>query len=84
MAILTLICISCGQVYRPVVTPLNTTPPNPSNFHSVLALASNGSYDATPPNGAQPAFSFDTGTAMEIDVSGDTIIGLPRARFGQG
>ena len=75
MAILTLICTSCGQYYRPIITPLNNTPPNPSNFHDVYALNSNGSYAANPPQSASPAFSFDVGTATEIDVSGATLIG---------
>jgi YVTN family beta-propeller protein len=54
----TLICVSCGQVYRPVVIPTTTTPPNPSNFHEVFAL--NANVPANP------------GSAFQIDVSGDT------------
>jgi YVTN family beta-propeller protein len=69
----TLLCISCGQVYRPVVIPTTTVPPNPANFHAVFAINSNGSYAPA----AQPhAFSFSSGTAMQIDVSGDTKNGV--------
>lgn len=57
----TFIMISCGQVYRPVVIPINITPPNSQNFHTVFAINSNA--EANP------------GTAMQIDVSGDSDIG---------
>ena len=53
--------LSCGDVYRPVVIPQNTTPPNPGNYHAVFSVAMN-----TP--GA-------AGSALEIDVSGDTNAG---------
>jgi len=56
-----IVCVSCGQVYRPVVIPINTVPPNPSNFHAVFAISTN-----VPAN---------PGTAWQIDVSGDTDIG---------
>lgn len=53
--------ISCGQVYRPVVIPINITPPNPANFHAVFSIAVNAPYNP--------------GTAFQIDVSGDSDIG---------
>jgi YVTN family beta-propeller protein len=71
--VLNLLCISCGQVYRPVVIPTTTVPPNPANFHAVFALNSNGSYA---PTAQPPAFSYSAGTAMQIDVSGDTKNGV--------
>jgi YVTN family beta-propeller protein len=69
MVLPTLLCISCGQVYRPVVIPCTEggipgcpqpTPAIPSNFHAVFAISANE------PN--------HPGGAMEIDVSGDAII----------
>jgi DNA-binding beta-propeller fold protein YncE len=54
--------LSCGQVYRPVVIPTNTTPPNPANFHAVFGISAN--------------VPFNPGTALQIDVSGDTDIGV--------
>ncbi len=62
IALATLLEISCGQVYRPVVIPVATTPPNPANFHAVFGISAN-----TPAN---------PGTALQIDVSGDTNIGV--------
>jgi DNA-binding beta-propeller fold protein YncE len=53
--------LSCGQVYRPVVIPISITPPNPANFHEVFGISAN-----------EP---FNQGTALQIDVSGDTDIG---------
>jgi len=61
-ALATLITISCGQVYRPVVIPIATNPPNPQNFHAVFGISSN--------------VSSNPGSALQIDVSGDTNIGV--------
>ena len=61
MALGTLICISCGQVYRPVVIPISTIPPNPANFHAVFAVSANT--------------SLNFGSTFQIDVSGDSNIG---------
>jgi YVTN family beta-propeller protein len=61
---------ACGQVYRPVVIPCTSgaipncpveTNPQPANFHSVLGVSTNI------PNYA--------GSAMQIDVAGDSIVG---------
>ncbi len=56
-----LICLSCGQIYRPVVIPTTITPPNPASYHAIFAVNTNA------------PFNFGTGT--EIDVSGDAEIG---------
>ena len=70
MVIPTLLCLSCGQVYRPVVIPCSAgngipncpveTPPTPANFHAVFGLSVN--------------VPGSPGGAMEIDVAGDSII----------
>jgi DNA-binding beta-propeller fold protein YncE len=62
-----LLCMSCGAVYRPVVLPINNIPPNPQSFHAVFGISTNGT--------ANP------GTALQIDVAGDTNIGS--ANMGQ-
>jgi YVTN family beta-propeller protein len=49
-------------VYRPVVIPITITPPNPSNFHEVFAINAN--------------VPFNPGTGMQVDVSGDTNVGV--------
>jgi hypothetical protein len=54
--------MACGDVYRPVVIPINTTPPNSANFHAVFGFSTNA-----PGN---------PGTALQIDVSGDSSIGV--------
>jgi DNA-binding beta-propeller fold protein YncE len=61
IALATVLEISCGQVYRPVVIPINNVPPNPANFHAVFGITAN--------------VPFTAGTAFQIDVSGDTNIG---------
>ena len=70
MVIPTLLCLSCGQVYRPVVIPCSAgggisgcpveTPPTPASFHAVFGISAN-----VPSN---------PGGAMQIDVAGDSII----------
>ncbi len=61
IALATVLEISCGQVYRPVVIPINNTPPNPANFHAVFGVTAN--------------VPLNPGAALQIDVSGDTDIG---------
>ncbi len=61
-AISILLWASCGQVYRPVVIPVASNPPNPANFHQVFAISSN--------------VASSPGTALQIDVSGDSNIGV--------
>jgi DNA-binding beta-propeller fold protein YncE len=58
----TLLWMSCGEVYRPVVIPISNNPPNPANFHAVFGISAN-----VAPN---------LGTALQIDVSGDSNIGV--------
>ena len=60
MVLSTLLSLSCGQVYRPVVIPVTTTPPTPANFHAVFALSANV------PN--------NPGGVMQVDVGGDSIL----------
>ncbi|HET7890910.1 MAG TPA: hypothetical protein VFL34_05270 [Candidatus Sulfotelmatobacter sp.] len=53
--------VSCGQVYRPVVIPVGIVPPSPQNYHAVFGISTN--------------VPFNPGTALQIDVSGDSDIG---------
>jgi len=66
--VLTLICISCGDTFRPVATPISPPPPDPSSFHYVLVISSNG-----PSN---------PGSSTRIDVSGDTNAGVAKLGLG--
>lgn len=61
IALATLLEMSCGDVYRPVVIPTGTTPPNPANYHTVFGVSTNA--------------TGNPGTALQIDVSGDTNVG---------
>lgn len=53
--------VSCGQVYRPVVIPVGIVPPTPQNYHAVFGISAN--------------VAANQGTALQIDVSGDSDIG---------
>jgi YVTN family beta-propeller protein len=55
---LLLLWSACGDTFRPVVIPNPPTPPDPSNAHTVVAITNNG--------------SFNPGSIMLLDVSGDT------------
>jgi YVTN family beta-propeller protein len=58
--VLMLLCISCGETYRPVATPIPPNPPSPELSHVVVVVSGNGS--------AHP------GASTTIDVSGDTAV----------
>src|ERR1022692_4037595 len=60
LIILMLISMSCGQTYRPVVTPLSPNPPSPSFAHLELVISGNG--------------PDHPGASTAIDVSGDTAV----------
>lgn len=80
--IATMICIACGQIYRPVVIPINNIPPSPGAFHSVFSLNTNAFYGlgqnpANPPvPPLVPTLVFGPGSGMQIDVGGDTDLGV--------
>lgn len=61
LVVASVICISCGDVYRPTIVPEPVTPPNPQNFHTVFTANTNG--------------TVNPGSALQIDVSGDTNAG---------
>src|SRR5256714_6795034 len=68
LLLLALICTSCGDTFRPVATPISPPPPDPSSFHYVLVISSNG-----PSN---------PGSSTRIDVSGDTNAGVAKLGLG--
>jgi YVTN family beta-propeller protein len=61
---LLLICVACGDQFRPVAIPITPPPPNPQAAHNVFVLSDNG-----PDN---------PGASSQLDVSGDTNIGVAR------
>jgi len=56
------ICVACGDVYRPTIIPNPVPTPDPKNFHSVFTVNQNG-----PTN---------PGTGMQVNVSGDSSAGV--------
>ncbi len=63
-----LICVGCGDQYRPVAVPIVPPPPDPDAIHFVLVLSNNG--------------SIDPGASSRMDVSGDTNIGVAQLGLG--
>lgn len=58
VGILSLICLSCGETYRPVANPIIPNQPNPAFTHVVMVLSDNG--------------VNNPGASTTIDVSGDS------------
>src|SRR5215475_7341630 len=59
-----LICISCGDVYRPTIIPEPVPTPDPRNAHSTFTVNQNG--------------TFNAGTGMQVNVSGDSAAGVTK------
>jgi hypothetical protein len=57
-----LICSGCGDTFRPIIIPNPPTFPNPKAAHTVVAINDNG--------------IFVPGSAMVVDVSGDTDVSV--------
>jgi DNA-binding beta-propeller fold protein YncE len=56
---------ACGDVFRPVAVPLPGPNPDPKNYHFAMVLSQNA--------------VGNPGSAMQIDVSGDTNVGVVAA-----
>src|SRR5215470_11814408 len=82
LLLLSLMGISCGDVYRPVATIVPVPPPDPAAFHFVMSLSTNGIDTLNPqtglctPSGATPPCVGDRGSMSRIDVSGDSNVGV--------
>jgi DNA-binding beta-propeller fold protein YncE len=63
-----LICVACGDQFRPVAIPITPPPPNPEAAHNVFVLSDNG--------------VDNPGASSQLDVSGDTNIGVARLGLG--
>jgi YVTN family beta-propeller protein len=68
IGLLFLICISCGDTFRPVAVPVQEPPPDPGSFHFAIVVSDNG--------------TSSPGTTTRIDVSGDSNVGNSVAGFG--
>jgi YVTN family beta-propeller protein len=63
-----LVCVACGDQFRPVAIPITPPPPNPQASHNVFVVSDNG-----PDN---------PGASSQLDVSGDSNIGVARLGLG--
>jgi DNA-binding beta-propeller fold protein YncE len=66
--LLFLLCVGCGDTYRPVATPIIPNPPNPGFSKAAFVISNNG-----PQN---------PGSSTQIDVSGDTALGVLKTGVG--
>lgn len=57
-----IICVACGDTYRPTIIPQPVPTPNPKNAHSAFTVNQNGA--VTP------------GTGLQVNVSGDSAAGV--------
>ncbi len=63
-----LICVSCGDQYRPVAVPIIPPAPDPQAVHYVLVFTANG--------------MIDPGASSRVDISGDSNIGTTQLGLG--
>src|ERR1700720_2313433 len=73
--LLSVICVACGDTFRPVAVPITPPPPNPAASHYVLVINGNGF--GTNSNG-----TVNPGSSTRINVSGDTNIGVAQLGLG--
>ena len=66
--VLSLVCVGCGDQFRPVATPITPPPPDPQPTHFIFVIDGNG--------------ANDPGTGTRIDVSGDTNVGVATVGLG--
>jgi hypothetical protein len=59
-----LICVACGDVYRPTIIPNPVPIPPPQNFHTAFVVSQNG--------------TVNPGTGLQVDVSGDSNAGTTK------
>jgi YVTN family beta-propeller protein len=62
--------LGCGDTFRPVAVPINSTPPNPASLHFMLTLSTNGDCNLLVLD--EPC---NRGASTRIDVPGDSEIG---------
>lgn len=68
IALLFVICVGCGDVFRPIIIPNPPTFPNPRAAHTVMSVNQNPSDDL----GTQ----ISPGSVTVVDVSGDSIVSV--------
>jgi len=66
--VLLLVCVGCGDQFRPVASPITPPPPDPQPTHFIFVIDGNG--------------ANDPGTGTRIDVSGDTNVGVATVGLG--
>ena len=71
LSALILVCISCGDTFRPVAIPITPNPPDPAAFHFALVISQNSAGTTNNP-----------GASSRIDVSGDTNVAVAKVGLG--
>ena len=74
-AIVCTLISGCGDIFRPVATPLPQPSPDPQNFR--LAVITTCQLDPNPPDPSNPCLTTGaTSQAMDVNVSGDSLDGV--------
>jgi YVTN family beta-propeller protein len=73
VAVLCILVSGCGDVFRPVATPLPLPSPDPQTFR--LAVFTSCAFDSTA-NSCSAGNTTPTGASTDVDVSGDTLAGV--------
>src|SRR5208282_1154281 len=71
VALVYVICSGCGETFRPIIIPNPPTFPNPAAAHTVVTISQNVTDNLTQ----------EPGSAMVIDVSGDSIVSVANVGY---
>lgn len=75
MAFLAMICISCGDEFRPIAIPITPPLPDPQAVHAIFVVSDNG-FTMVPGQALNP------GGTSRLDVSGDSNVGVAQVGLG--
>ena len=75
---LCVLCEGCGQVFRPIIIPNPPQFPNPAAAHTVVTLSNDGitTEGTVVAPAVLPAEAPLPGSAMVIDVAGDSVVSI--------
>lgn len=71
---LALLCINCGETYRPIAQPIPGPSPTPAPTGHIMAVSANGTLSSNP--------FLNAGSMGRIDVAGDSVVGVAATGLG--
>lgn len=75
IAFLAMICISCGDQFRPIAIPITPPLPDPQAVHAIFVVSDNGFATVS-------GQAVNPGGTSRLDVSGDSNVGVAQVGLG--